>query len=270
MVPPVDVQSRIAETLSAYDDLIEVNQRRIAILEGMARRLFDEWFVRLRYPGHEDAELVETELGIARQGCRCVALQEFAEVIGRSIKPEDHPHTSFCHYSLPNFDNQQTATIDPSFEIRSNKIKIEKDTVLLSKLNPRFPRVWAVTEQSQNPMVCSTEFVPLRARHGHLFVLKELLLSGLFRGFITGLAGGTSTSHQRVRPGEILQFRFISPPEQVIAELEQHLRPLNAKAIIARQQNRKLRAARDLLLPKLISGEIDVSTAEETFPEAAE
>ncbi len=67
-VPEIAVQQRIAEVLSAYDDLVEANHRRVAILEDMARRLFDEWFVRFRYPGHEGVSLVETELGMVPEG----------------------------------------------------------------------------------------------------------------------------------------------------------------------------------------------------------
>ena len=74
-LPPISTQNRVADTLSAYDDLIEVNQRRIAIFEEMVRRLFDEWFVHFRYPGHEFAELVETELGLAPSGWSALPLE---------------------------------------------------------------------------------------------------------------------------------------------------------------------------------------------------
>ena len=67
-IPSVDVQRRIASILSAYDDLIENNTRRIAILEEMARRIYEEWFVRFRFPGHEQVKMVESELGLIPDG----------------------------------------------------------------------------------------------------------------------------------------------------------------------------------------------------------
>ncbi len=79
-LPPKDVQNRIASILGTYDDLIEVNRRRIALLDELARRLFNEWFVRLRFPGHEDCERVESDLGILPAGW-CV--RKVRELVGR-------------------------------------------------------------------------------------------------------------------------------------------------------------------------------------------
>src|SRR5690606_10520769 len=66
--PLLPNQRRIASILSAYDDLIENNTRRIAILEEMARRIYEEWFVRFRFPGHEQVKMVESELGVIPEG----------------------------------------------------------------------------------------------------------------------------------------------------------------------------------------------------------
>ena len=67
-IPEIETQHRIASILSAYDDLIENNTRRIAILEEMARRIYEEWFVRFRFPGHEQVKMVESELGLIPDG----------------------------------------------------------------------------------------------------------------------------------------------------------------------------------------------------------
>ena len=78
--PPVEVQQRIASILSAYDNLIENNTRRIAILEEMARRIYEEWFVRFRFPGHEGVRMVESELGLVPEGWRRETLADCAIV----------------------------------------------------------------------------------------------------------------------------------------------------------------------------------------------
>ena len=67
-IPPATIQRRIASILAAYDDLIENNTRRIAILEEMARRIYEEWFIRFRFPGHEQVKMVESELGLIPEG----------------------------------------------------------------------------------------------------------------------------------------------------------------------------------------------------------
>jgi type I restriction enzyme S subunit len=89
--PPQPVQRRIASILSAYDDLIENNTRRIAILQEMARRIYEEWFVRFRFPGHEGVRMVESELGLVPDGWRCVILKDVARVNQCSIKRNNEP-----------------------------------------------------------------------------------------------------------------------------------------------------------------------------------
>ncbi len=79
-LPPISTQRKIAGILSAYDDLIENNTRRIAILEEMARRIYEEWFVHFRYPGHENIPLVDSELGPIPEGWAVGAFSEIAEV----------------------------------------------------------------------------------------------------------------------------------------------------------------------------------------------
>ena len=79
VLPPLADQRRIASILSAYDDLIENNTRRIAILEEMARRIYEEWFVRFRFPGHEDVRMVDSELGPVPEGWRVVPLAAMVE-----------------------------------------------------------------------------------------------------------------------------------------------------------------------------------------------
>ncbi len=89
-LPPLDTQHKIAAVLSAYDDLIENNQRRIAILEELARNLYREWFVDFRFPGHEQAAFRETELGRVPEGWKSTKIDKVATVHrGRSYKSSE-------------------------------------------------------------------------------------------------------------------------------------------------------------------------------------
>ncbi len=86
-IPPLPIQRRIAGILSAYDDLIENSQRRIKILEEMTRRLYREWFVHFRFPGHEGCAFVESALGVIPEGWEVKKLGEFVENFVRLRKP---------------------------------------------------------------------------------------------------------------------------------------------------------------------------------------
>src|SRR5690606_18283042 len=87
-IPTLAVQRRVASILRAYDDLIESNTRRIAILEEMARRIYEEWFVRFRFPGHEGVRMVESELGLVPEGWRVAVLGDVAAYINRGLAPK--------------------------------------------------------------------------------------------------------------------------------------------------------------------------------------
>jgi type I restriction enzyme, S subunit len=109
LLPPIEIQRRIASILSAYDDLIENNTRRIAILEEMARRLYEEWFVKLRFPGHEFIKLQKFDGADIPQGWRLATLVEVAENYDRFRKPlskqqrqarQGHTHTMGRRRSL--------------------------------------------------------------------------------------------------------------------------------------------------------------------------
>src|SRR5690625_3959357 len=89
-IPPMGVQHKIVSVLSAYDDLIENNTRRIEILEEMARRLYEEWFVHFRFPGHEEISFKESELGEIPEGWECSSLKEFIELAyGKALKKSE-------------------------------------------------------------------------------------------------------------------------------------------------------------------------------------
>jgi type I restriction enzyme S subunit len=269
-LPPLDTQRRIAGILSAYDDLIENNERRIAILEEMARRVFREWFVDFRFPGYEAVRMVDTEAGRIPEGWCWVRLGEVAQTVGRSVTPATSAAKLFAHHSLPAFDDGQRAVIEPGSGIQSNKLLIEPPVVLVSKLNPRFDRTWLVEEALAHDQVCSTEYVPLKPRG----IMSPVFLhcsvkADEFRSKVLGLAQGTSTSHQRAKPGDLLNLTVCLPSGEALALGDAHLGPLVRKAKKLRQSTFNMRRARDLLLPRLVSGELSVPT-DEPILEAAE
>jgi type I restriction enzyme S subunit len=258
-LPPLPVQRRIAGILLAYDELMENSQRRIRILEAMARALYREWFVHFRFPGHEKLPRVASPLGDIPQGWEG-RFGDLATIERDGINPFEFPEEEFEHFSIPAFDNGRQPAIELGATILSGKYCIEDSTVLLSKLNPRIPRIWLPVPSGQRRAITSTEFLGLKPQPG---VTREFIYakccSDEFAGQFGSLAIGTSTSHQRVKPENLLAMPSAVPDRKTIARFTKLVSPMLTVCQQLRSQIQNLRRTRDLLLPKLISGEIDVS-----------
>lgn len=269
-LPSPPLQRRIASFLSAYDGLIEVNQRRIAILEDMARRLFDEWFVRFRYPGHEAVPLVETELGMAPEGWTPGTIADLSSFISRGLAPRYDDEASSLVINQKCI-RDQSLNLSParkqSKPIPPSKLVIDGDILINSTGVGTLGRVAQLLGALPNATV-DTHVTIVRAVEQvdlHYFGLQLLQLQPHFERQGIGATGQTELSRTA-----IADTKIIIPTSDLASRFGQIAGPLRCQAELLRNQNNKLRAARDLLLPKLISGEIDVSVAEETFAEAAE
>lgn len=255
-------QDRIADVLCSMTDLIDNNRQRIEILEEMARLLYREWFVHFRFPGHEDVDLVDSELGLIPDGWAVTSLVEQCSHVKRNVKPHDSPAEEFLHYSIPAFDASRLPVSEPGEDIKSGKYQMIEDCVLVSKLNPRFPRVWRVDPVGAVRSICSTEFLVLEESEGGwpLNFVQGLVAGTDFGQRLAQMADGTSTSHQRVKPGDLMALPVIGPPTSLVRMYSDQVEPMLKLVSNLTEQNRVLRVARDLLLPRLVSGELDVSS----------
>ncbi len=258
-LPQLSVQRRIAAILSAYDDLIENNRKRIAILENMGSCLYREWFVNFRYPGHEAVPLVDSPLGRIPQGWAS-SFADVADLARNGVTPSSEPSAVFEHFSIPAFDASGMPNIDRGETILSNKLEIEGNVILLSKLNPRIRRIWYAKPSGSAPAIASTEFLVLSPKSVSMAFLHGLCNSVEFYNRFLGLTGGTSTSHQRVRPETFLQLAVLRPSPAVLAFFDAEYSPLLELGHNLRTQNNVLRRTRDLLLPRLMSGTLSVET----------
>ncbi len=254
-LPPLPVQRRIAGILSAYDELMENSQRRIRILEAMARALYREWFVHFRFSGHEKLPRVASPLGDIPQGWEG-RFGDLATIERDGINPFEFPDEEFEHFSIPAFDNGRQPAIELGATILSGKYYIDDSTVLLSKLNPRIPRVWLPVPSGQRRAITSTEFLSLKPQPG---VAREFIYakccSEEFSGQFGSLAIGTSTSHQRVKPENLLAMPSPVPDRKTIARFTKLVSPMLTVCQQLRLQIQNLRRTRDLLLPRLVSGD---------------
>ncbi len=286
VIPPPAEQRAIAGVLGALDDKIELNRRLNETLEAMAQALFKSWFVnfdpvRAKAEGCDPglpepiadlfpARFVDCELGEIPEGWEVDRLESAAELVRVQANPFEMPDRVFSHYSIPAFDNGQLPLAELGITIKSMKFCVPPGTVLFSKLNPTIERVWFVDPQTNEGAVCSTEFLVLRpkAPFGRSF-LYCLLRSPNFREAVNSLVTGTSNSHQRARADGILEMVIAFPPAGLAERFEDLAGPILDGTLANRGQSKTLAKIRDLLLPKLISGDLRVKEAERVVAEAA-
>lgn len=255
-LPPIAAQRRIASILSAYDDLIENNTRRIAILEEMARRIYEEWFVRFRFPGHENVRMVESELGLVPEGWAETSLGKIAENHDRHRKPLSKMQREsfkgpYPYYGAAKvFDYVREFLFDGQFLLLAEDGSVETPDgfPVLQLTDGKF---WANnhTHILRGTEVASTEYLYLRLE-------KQPI-----RGYITGAA------QPKLTQANINRIPVSLPPSELMEAFTALVKPFFELRATLGRKSANLRTTRDLLLPKLISGELDVSAM--SYPEAA-
>lgn len=190
---------------------------------------------------------------------RIVTLGEVATISNKSFNPLKEPEILLEHYSIPAFDEARFPVFELSTSIKSNKFIIDASCFMISKLNPTTKRVWkpyCLTEDA----VCSTEFIVYKAKDQSITdFLYSVIDSGSFSDFMCSHVTGSTGSRQRTTPAETLSYKLILPSENELAEFQSLVSPMYAQMRINAIENDKLKRLRDSLLPRLMSGEIDVS-----------
>lgn len=207
-------------------------------------------------------EMVESELGMIPKGWRVGTLGELSQLKKESTKPFSKPDDTYFHFSIPEFDGGKIPSIDLGANILSSKYRVFPHSVLVSKLNPRIPRIWPVIDCPINS-VCSTEFQVIKPNEEDCFSFIACLASS--ENFISSLQSkitGTSSSHQRVNPKDIIDHKMIIPDHENIHNFADLVYPLFKLMASYREEYLSLKSLRDTLLPKLISGELEVNEAQ--------
>ena len=239
LLPDITEQRRIAEVLGALDDKIESNQ---AVVTG-AEQLIDEI-----------AEQKATDLPT-------VALSEVCSLSKSTWKPETSPDQTVQLFSLPAFDEGATPEQAAVASIKSNKTLMDRPGILVSRLNPRISRMWWVETDAARVNVCSPEFAYLTAGDMHGLACTWLAVrSPEFRGEMVDRVTGTSGSHQRVRPADLMTIGV--PDYRSLAEhIQATVLTLLHLVSDRRRQSVALAELRDVLLPELMSGRMRVDEA---------
>ena len=251
-LPPLETQRQIAAILSAYDDLIENNTRRIKVLEEMAGLIYREWFVNFRFPGHQGVRRVASELGEIPEGWRVINLLDIAEVTygyafkskGFSNEPAGLPVVRIRDVLD---GTSQTFTLEEA----TKKHEVENGDLLVGMDGDFHMGFWVGGKAYLVQRVA--RFRPREK------VSMSLLFQALrepikyFNATITG----TTVAHLGHK--HISTIKVILPSDELLEQANQLLEPLLNLQMSLRLKNQNLRRTRDLLLPKLISGELGVS-----------
>ncbi|MEV4158037.1 restriction endonuclease subunit S [Nocardia salmonicida] len=235
LLPPAREQRAIAEVLGALDDKIAANEQLITLSEELA-------------------------IAYASGATSSTEVKRIATHSTRSSSPDNFQET-VAHYSLPAFDASAQPSIEPARSIKSNKFTLTIPSVLISKLNPRISRVWNVSEIGHIQAVASTEFVVLEPIGCSTSVLWSLLCQPEFMTYIASRVAGTSGSHQRVKPAEILSAP-VGDPDSLNTNVRDLIDSLGRHIDSARKESQVLARTRDELLPLLMSGKLRVKDAE--------
>jgi type I restriction enzyme, S subunit len=257
-MPPLATQRRIASILSTYDDLIENNTRRIAILEEMARRIYEEWFVRFRFPGHDGVRMVESELGLVPEGWGRETLSACATVtMGQSPSSEfynDKGDGLPFHQGVTNFGRHF-----PTHKMFcSSEGRLAEEGDILVSVRAPVGRI----NLSPSRLVIGRGLCAVRSRSGQ----QTFLLHRLFETFKEEDSMGNGAIFKAVSKQEVLGLPFLLPPAPMVAAFEKMASPIWSLIRNLTHKSDNLRTTRDLLLPRLISGELEVSAMPE--PEA--
>jgi type I restriction enzyme S subunit len=255
--PALKTQRKIAAILSAYDDLIENNTRRIAILEEMAQAIYREWFVHFRFPGHEQARFVDSPLGRIPEGWRVAVLSDVAEINALSVKKGKEPH----EINYVDIASVSTGRIDEVRPLRFAEAPgrarrvLRHGDVIWSTVRPNRKSFCLVLDPPSN-MIGSTGFAVVSCTKAPFSYVYLAITTEDFVGYLVNHA--TGSAYPAVNSSDFEKATILVPNGQILQKFHELVEPMVLKINRMLSKNRILREARDLLLPKLISGQLDV------------
>ena len=261
-VPNVESQRKIAAILSAYDDLIANNQRRIALLESMAEEIYREWFVRMRFPGYESTKV---EKGLPR-GWREVALQAVANVnantITRRLAPAWIEYLDISAVTTNAMSQPESVRIDDA-PGRARRIARHGD-VIWSTVRPA-NRAYALVIHPTENLIVSTGFAVISPKLGTPYTyLHQVVTTNSFVEQMVAVAKGSA--YPATGFDDFAKAKIIWPSDDLLRRFHELAEPMALETATLRKQCVQLSKLRDALLPRLISGKLKVDHLDIQLP----
>lgn len=264
-LPPYEEQVKIGDFLYQMERKIQLNNRLITELEGMAKIMYDFWFVQFDFPNEEGkpyrssggemmwSEKLKREIP---KGWSCGKLDKIVKIDNVSINPLRFESNIVEHYSIPAFDCGRYPVFEPASMIGSGKYRVSKENILVSKLNPHFKRIWdpyCLTDLC----VCSTEFIPYISINESLRpYCYALLNSDSFYGFMCQNSSSSTGSRKRLTPDDTLRYEFAMPDKRILEKYIKWYTPVLSKIKDSFLEIHELIKLRNWLLPMLMNGQV--------------
>ena len=253
-LPPIETQHRIADILSAYDDLIENNRKQIKLLEEAAQRLYKEWFVDLRFPGYEHTKITD---GVP-EGWEKSTVVDVSSVLRRGISPKYNDQANFTVINQKCI-RQTVVTIDEARKQEktfSEEMNLQdSDTVICSTGAGTLGRVGQIFgNYPQTTFDSHVTLVRAKSDFGKQYLFHCLKSC---QSYLMGMGKG-STNQLELSRGTIQDLDILIPPEEIGKMFESLAQSIHDKIGAVNAEIDRLQSARDRLLPKLMSGEVEV------------
>ncbi len=259
--PPLQLQRRIAGILSAYDDLIENNQRRIKILEEMAQSLYREWFVHFRFPGHDKVKMVPSPLGPIPQGWEVKTVAESFEISGGGTpsrkEPEYWDNGTIQWYSPSDLTGAGTVFMDDSSERITEKGLAESSARLFparSVMLTSRATIGAIAINTYQACTNQGFITCLPNERVPLYFLFHWLKESVptFQRMASG------ATFKEISRGVFKTIDFLQPPVKLTHDFESIVAPITEQILVLERKKQNLRRTRDLLLPRLLAGQVNI------------
>ena len=252
-LPPFETQRRIADILSAYDDLIENNRKQIKLLEEAAQRLYKEWFVDLCFPGHEHTKIVD---GVP-EGWRNIRLSDVTDINPNSIS-KDYPFDYIEYTDLSSVQNgiikETTRYSLADAPGRAKRIANDGD-VIWGMVRPNL-KSFALVLNPKETDVFSTGFCVLSPKSVPFSYLYYAVTTENFIAYLVNCTNGAA--YPAVKPIHFAEAHLLRPDDQLLEKFDDVVEPMLRKREKLLIMINRAQQARDRLLPKLMSGEVEV------------
>lgn len=269
-IPPLHTQRKIAAILSAYDGLIDNNLRRIKILEGMAQNLYREWFVKFRFPGHQHARFIDSPIGKIPESWKVDTVANTFAILGGGT-----PSRAVSQY----WDEGTGNWYSPTDLTAAGSMFVERSGSQITELGLKessarlFPPFSVMMTSRATLGVISINTTEACTNQGFITCVPNesfplyTLFYWLKENVEYFISLGTGATFKEITKGVFKTIELVVPAQPVVTQFERTVQQFALQILNLQRRNTILRSTRDLLLPKLISGEVDVSDVDIAVPD---